>query len=134
MEPGMSGSLVMACATVRANKFGQIIPSMKDTGLTTGLTAEEDSFMRMEMFMRASGRTIKLTEMEYTPELTDPLIPDNGQKIYNTDTASKSGMMVLPTKENIFRDSNRDMESSPGLTARSTRAISKRISWRASAK
>ena len=130
----MSGSLVMACATVRANKFGQIIPSMKDTGLTTGLTAEADSFMPMEMFMRASGGTIKLTEMEYTPELTDPLIPDSGQKIDNTDTASKSGMMALPTKENIFRDSNRDMESSPGLTARSTRAISKRISWRASAK
>jgi hypothetical protein len=48
------------------------------------------------------------------------------------DTASKSGTMALPTKESTFRDSSRDMESSFGLMARSTRVISKKTSWRAS--
>ena len=128
----MLGNLVMACATVKESRFGRITPSMKDTGSMTGLTAAAGSSTLMGMCMRASGETIKLMEMEFTQELMGQHIPDSGRKIDNMDTASKSGTMVLPTKESTFRDSSRDMESSFGLMARSTRVISKKTSWRAS--
>jgi hypothetical protein len=46
----------------KEGKYGQMAQCMKDGGKIIKLTAEEDLFMRMEMFMMVNGSMIKLME------------------------------------------------------------------------
>ena len=45
---------------VMVNKFGLMVLSMMESGNRTRLSDRENWFMQMEIFMRDSGKTIKL--------------------------------------------------------------------------
>ena len=45
---------------VMVNKFGLMVLSMMESGNRTRLTDRENSFMQMEIYMKDSGKTIKL--------------------------------------------------------------------------
>ena len=56
----------------KENKFGMMVPNMKDIGEMIWQMVEEDSYMPMEMSMKEIGKMIKLMlkvftfiEMEY---------------------------------------------------------------------
>jgi hypothetical protein len=127
MELGILASLVMACATVRASKFGKTLHSIKGFGSTIAQMAEEDSYMQTVMSTRASGRTIKLMAMESIQESMARVIMGNGPKTCNMDLELRNGMMAHPMKENTFRALSKDMVNLLGPMAQSTKGTSRRI-------
>ena len=50
---------------VQESKYGQIMRNMKENGEKIRLTEEENSGMRMVIFMRENGKMIKLMDMEF---------------------------------------------------------------------
>ena len=102
MESGILVSLATVCATVEENKFGMIILFMRDTGSMTGPRVEVDSSMPMEMFMRASGKMIRLTGREFILKTMDLVIQVNGTKISNMVSVFKNGPTTPHTKGTII--------------------------------
>ena len=102
MESDTSDSLVMASDMVKENKFGKIIPCIKDIGSKIEPMEEEDSFMQMVMSMKASGKMTKLMEKECTQKMTVQVIQVNGFKISSTDLESRNGQTAHPMKGTFF--------------------------------
>ena len=82
-------------------KFGAMEVFMKAIGKMIKLTEEEDSFMQMVIFMTVSGRTIKLMVLENTLILMVPNTKVIGSMISNMVKEKKNGQMAPDMKENI---------------------------------
>jgi hypothetical protein len=87
---------------VEVNRYGTTSLYTKAIGLTIGQTGTEDSFMRMEMCIRASGKMIKLMEKESILKMMAQTIQANGSRIYNMDLEYKNGLMDRLTKGMIY--------------------------------
>lgn len=96
-------------------KFGAMEVFMKAIGKMIKLTEEEDSFMQMVIFMTVSGRTIKLMALENTLILMVPSMKDTGSMISNMVKVKRSGQMVLSMKEIINLEKRTDSENFCGL-------------------
>jgi hypothetical protein len=75
-------------------------------------------------FTMVSGKTIKLTDLENTPILTEQNMRDTGLTISNMDKEKKSGQMVPSTKVIINSVKRMDSASSYGLIDHPTKATS----------
>jgi len=100
----------------RESKSGKILLFMKGTGRMIKLMEEEDLFMQLEMFMKENGRMIRLMDMEYIQELKDQLILVIGLRISNMDMVFRNGQTTHLMKENISKGSNMALENLYGLT------------------
>jgi len=88
---------------------------MKDTGMIAKLMVRADSFMQMEMFIQANGKTIKLTESEFTHILMVHDMRDVGRKINSMVKVLKLGQMVQVTKEPMLKVKSTVSAASHGL-------------------
>jgi hypothetical protein len=62
-----------------------------------------DCIMQTEMYMKATGSMIKLTEKGCIVILTVPLMRENGKRTNNTDTGLRRGPIVQSIKELTMR-------------------------------
>lgn len=53
--------------------------------------AEVVSFMEIVMYMKDSGKTIKLMEKEFIQKVIDLVIRENGSKTFSMDSGYKNG-------------------------------------------
>lgn len=114
MGSDISDSLAMVCAMVVANKYGTIFRYTRDIGSKTGPMVEAGSSIQMAMFMRVSGRTIRLTGKESIRKTMARAIQGSGSKISSTGLASNAGPMAHHT-----RGMHKDMQlTSRGVEAR----------------
>lgn len=70
----------------------------------------------MGMFMKESGKMIRLMEREFTLMLMVLAMRVNGLKINNTVLVLRDGLMELPMKVNIHKERSTEKESLLGLT------------------
>ena len=75
----------MAKDVDKANSIGMMDHFMKAIGPITWQTEKEDLYMRMEMFMRANGKMIKLMAMDFMITLMELDIRVVGLKINNME-------------------------------------------------
>jgi len=66
MEPSIKVTLKMELDTDPASKFGLTVPNMKVSGAIIKRTVRVNSGMRMVMFTKVCGRTIKPMDMVST--------------------------------------------------------------------
>jgi hypothetical protein len=81
------------------NKSGKMAPNMMVNGNETKLMATVLSSMLTEMFTKASGTMIKLTDMEHISMQMELHTLETGLKINNTARELRNGLMVLNMKE-----------------------------------
>jgi len=106
---------------------GQTVQDMKDIGITTKLTAEEDLFMQMVTSMRANGSMIKRMAKVFIFTQTVPDTKVTGSRIPSMASARRLGQMVPHTKVNTVRVRNTGMVCSHGLITVSIQEISRTI-------
>ncbi len=114
------GMFLITLVMVKECKSGLMGQSMRDTGGSTRLTEEEDSFMQMAMFTKENGRKTKLTAMAFTSIRMEPSMRVIGKKISSMDMEKKHGQMELAMKENIEKEKKTAMGNSFGQTAQHT--------------
>ena len=78
-------------------KIGQMAQSMLGIGKMIGRTGKENSIMLQEIFMKASGKTIKLMEKVFITRRMEENTKENGLKINNMDMELK----LFLTAQNI---------------------------------
>jgi hypothetical protein len=88
----------MECAMEKASKYGKTSRFTKAIGSTTRLKVGVGLYTAMEMFMRATGKTIKPTAKESTCTKMGQATLDNGTKISSMVLEYKSGSMARLTK------------------------------------
>ena len=76
---------------------------MKANGPRTEQTAKVNSGMLMEIFMKATGRTIKQMDMGCTNMLTVQSTLVNGRMTCNMDEDKKLGLMAPSMKVSIMK-------------------------------
>ena len=107
-----------------ARNYGLTDLFMKATGRVIRLTDTEDSSMLMETFTMENGRKIRHTDMENITTQMEPNMKVNGLKINNMAKAKKSGPIMPFTRENITMERSTVRENSTGLMGLLTQASS----------
>ena len=100
-----------------AFKFGLMVRGTRAFGETAKPTEEEDSFTRTAIFMKESGKMIKQTARESTIMPTEQITTVSGKTTNSMVLVSKSGQMVLSTKDITMRERRMAVESSLSLMA-----------------
>jgi len=81
-------------------RFGSMVLFMKVTGKMIKLTEEDASFTQMEMFITVSGRMTRLMVTDATITLMVLSMRENGLKISNMVMERRSGQIMLAMKVN----------------------------------
>ena len=84
-----------------AFKFGLMVRGTRAFGETAKPTEEEDSFTRTAIFMKESGRMIRLKGLESISTLMGVSMRATGEKTSSMVTARKSGLMGLRLRATI---------------------------------
>jgi len=87
----------------QVSRYGQIMPSMKESGGKTKQMEGASSGMLMEIYMRGSGRMIRLMDMVFIYMLMGHSMRDIGRMICRMDRAWSHGRMEVGMKEDIRR-------------------------------
>ena len=85
-------------------KFGQMELNMKVNGEIIKQMEKGNSGMPMEMFMKETGKTTRLTALAFIFMLTEPNMREIGRMIYKMDGVLKVGQMEAGTKEVIKKE------------------------------
>ena len=88
------------------NKYGKISPSTKAIGRTTKRTAEDDLFIPMETYTKATGKMTRHMAKVSTTTMMAVVILDNGLKTYRKVLGSRDGLMDHIMRANIEMDLN----------------------------
>ena len=124
MGPDMKETGSMELKMAEARNYGSTDLFMRATGKTIRLTDTEDSSMLMEMFTMENGRKIRHTDMENITTQMEPNMKVNGLKINNMAKAKKFGPIMPFTRENITMERSTVRENSTGLMGLLTQASS----------
>ena len=88
----------MAPDTAPALRFGQMVPDTKENGNITRLMVKVNSGMLTEMCTKATGKTIKQMDSEFTSMSMAPSTKVIGATISKRVTVLNLGAMVANTK------------------------------------
>lgn len=115
-----ASGIVKAARMAEAYKFGLMDLFTKATGRTIRQMAEEDLFMLMEMFTTENGKTTRLMALVFTITLMELDTKVNGLKTNSTVRVRKSGQTTLATRAITRKVRNTDTANSFGLMAQPT--------------
>ena len=107
----------MAIEMEKELRYGKMAVNLSDIGEMTKLTGKEDLFMQTVMCMKATGSMTKLKVEEHTSIWMVPSTWENGEKIVNTATALKAGLIMQSMKETTNMERNTASVLSNGVTA-----------------
>ena len=105
------------------SRYGQIGHVMRGSGKTIEQMERVSSIMLMVMFSMVLGLTTRLMAMVCIYTLTVISTEDTGNRIFNMDSALRTGLMVLNTRANIMRAENTVGVNIPGLIQASMTGI-----------
>jgi hypothetical protein len=90
----------------RVYRSGQMERSIKDAGKIIKHMDKEYFGMFMVINTKATGKEIKLTDMENIPIVTEPHTRVIGEMICNTDVVLNIGTITQNTKDSIKKERN----------------------------
>ena len=92
------------------NRSGQMVPNMMVNGSKIKRTAMANWYMLTEMYMRDSGKMIKLMGRVVISMLTELPTSVNGKMINNMVKELRHGLMVPSTRDLILKVKNMEKE------------------------
>lgn len=107
-----------------APRCGRMVASMRESGKLIRLMASEGSFMRMAMFIMATGSMMKLMDLAPLSEDRFLNIPVFGRKTSKMDLELKIGLMELSSMAHIVMVKRMELASSNGAMVPVTSVIS----------
>jgi hypothetical protein len=95
MDPFTEVILMKVCVMVLACKSMKMVPDTRESGRTAKDLGKASFSSLVEIFMRGSGKRIKLTGMGHTFMQMELSMKGTGKMTYKMEMAQRNGMMAV---------------------------------------